>query len=493
MKKIIKRMCVLLALLMIVSAMSVSLTSCKKGEEDEETTSPDSVSTVDGTEKEINYKDYLPEATYDGAEINIYHMNARLEQFFTDMDNPEMTAFNRAVYERNLAVEEKYDVVLNFYCESNPTGEDQKFVSVCTQAGAYEYDIMIPDYYWGTEVQGAFVNLLDYDVLKFENPYWVSGWNDSATVNNRLYTAVGYFTTDPIGKSMVVFCNGKIAYDYLGLEDINQLVKSGDWTLETMKTMMAANTMEVDGDGNPTFADSYGLGYNLWGGRALLWGCGLKMSEYKNGEVTFKMREQKNSDIFDSVYDFLKNNNYSYYRGNSDLAYGTASDNDFELFKSERALFYIFEMGQSAKINQTMKKYSVLPMPKLDTDQSDYITPLRGTVTFGIFKTGADPQRAATILEALNIYSYEDVISVYYDDMLKFRYQSDSESAEMLDFIREKISVDFLFVNEASFRNVTNVPFDLIEAEDGNYEGTMAGKMNALNTSLEKFMRVYSE
>ena len=492
MKKM-KKISILLATVTILSVFCASFASCKKKTTDQTESSSTRTSDVFEPETEINYKDYLPEVTYDGADINIYFMNERQEQFTVSDENPDYTAFSQAVIKRNAYVEEKYDVFLNFICESNPTGEAEKFISVCAQSDAYGYDIMIPDYYWGTEVQGAFVNLLECKQLNLDNPYWVSGWNDSAIVNNRLYTAVSYLTTDPIGKSMVVYYNTRIAYDYLGQDNLHETVMSGNWTLETMKEMMALNTLEINNPDSMSFEDSWGLGYNLWGGRALLWGCGLSLAEYDEDEVTFKVREQRNSTVFDAVYSLLNDYEYSYYKSNDNLDYFVAQDSDYELFKNERALFYIYSMEQSAKLGQDMKYYGVLPTPKLDTAQKDYITSMLGTVTMGIFKTSADVDRAATILEALSIVSYEDVIPVYYDDMLKFRYQTDPKSAEMLDFIRDRISVDFLFVNEKSFEHVTNVPFDLIAAEDGNYEGVMMGKVTSLETALEKFMEVYSE
>ena len=491
MKKTLKKISLLLAVASLLTTMCFGFVSCKNKTKDQPQTSTSNDVTEPVTE--LNYKDQLPVATYDGADINIYHISERKDQFVLDDENPDTTAFSQAVVKRNSFVEEKYDVFLNFTCESNPTGEVEKFISVCAQSDAYGYDIMIPDYWWGTEVQGAFVNLLDCKQLNLDNPYWVSGWNNSAIVNNRLYTAVSYLTMDPIGKSMVVYYNTKIAYDYLGQDNLHETVMSGNWTLETMREMMKMNTLEINNPDSMSFEDSWGLGYNLWGGRALLWGCGLSLAEYDEGKVTFKVREQRNSTVFDAVYSFLNDYQYSYYKSNDKLDYHVAYDSDYELFINDRALFYIYEMDQASKISQNMSNYGVLPTPKLNTEQKDYITSLLGTVTMGIFKTSEDVDRAATILEALSIVSYEDVVSVYYDDMLKFRYQTDAKAAEMLDFIRERISVDFLFVNEKSFEHVTNVPFDLIAAKDGNYEGVMMGKVTSLETALEKFLEVYSQ
>ena len=55
-------------------------------------------------------------------------------------------------------------------------------------SGSGDYDVVMPDYWWGCETHGNFLNLRNYDhIMDFDAPWWYAGWNDNAEVNGRLY------------------------------------------------------------------------------------------------------------------------------------------------------------------------------------------------------------------------------------------------------------------------------------------------------------------
>lgn len=140
-----------------------------------------------------------------------------------------------------------------------------------------------------------------------------------------------------------------------------------------------------------------------------------------------------------------------------------------------------------------MKNYGVLPMPMLDKTQEDYITPMQGVNNFSLFKAGTNNEKAAKVLEAMTIYSYCDVLPLYYEKQLKLQYQTDERAGAMLDFIRSKVNVDFMFMHSAHFESLANIPFELILAKDGNYEGDMAGRTDSLNKAKAKFLEIYTK
>ena len=507
MKQCIKKISFLMAFIMLISLMSVTFTGCfinklinKNGENTSESV-VDGNDSTDGNEDvfvetDVNYKEYLPQTTYDGADVNLYVVGTDTEEFFVAEGKESLTNFDTAIYNRNAYIEKTYDVVLNYDYEK--THDIEKYTLVCVQSGAYEYDIVAPHYWWGLESQGAFVNLLDYSVLQLDNPYWLGSWNEKATVNGKIFSVAGYLSMHSVAESQALFYNKTLleTTDH-GSDSLDELVYSGNWTLEEMRLLMAQNTFEVDGDGIFTFEDSYGLGYNLWGGRAFLWGAGLTLAEYdvERDKVTFRFRDAKNSAVFDAVYALLNDNDYSYYKDNENLDYEVASDTDRNLFMQGRSLFFVRNLSDSIKFADSaiLSDFGVAPMPKFDKDQNDYITPLLGNTVFAIFKTSADPERAATILEAMCILSYEDVLPLYYETNLKLRYQTDPNAAEMLDFVRSKTSVDFMFINEAHFDHMSNDAFDLIVAEDSNYEAKMQTRLQQMPGYLEKFMEFYAD
>jgi len=90
--------------------------------------------------------------------------------------------------------------------------------------------------------------------------------------------------------------------------------------------------------------------------------------------------------------------------------------------------------------------FGILPFPKKDEKQENYITSLRDTfVGFCIPADNADPEFTGTIMEALCVSGSQYVIPAYYDVVLKGKTARDDESSEMLDIIKETLKVDFIF------------------------------------------------
>lgn len=491
---IVRLVCLLLALL----TLCVSVASCKKDNNpsqntDDKTQEPSSDNGT-GNDIPVDYRELLPTGDYGNEDCWIFMPNLTEGDFYVDEKEENPTEYQQAIAVRNRKVEDRLNVALMYKVE--PTHDISQYVKVCLNANTYNYDIMYSFSWFGLEAQGAFENLYNYsNIINFENPYWVSSLNQMATINNRLYGAYGYLTMSMVSSEQVIFYNGNIAKNVFEVDDqFYADVENKNWTLETMMDYMKMNSLQ-SGDGNPewTFEDSYGLGYNLWSGRALLWGAGLKLAEYADGDANILTRRPKNSDIFDKVYSFLQDNDCSWYKGNDNNGYSVDWDTDYNLFIQELALFEATTIGFAPRFSKEMKNYGVLPMPMLDKTQEDYITPMQGVNNFSLFKAGTNNEKAAKVLEAMTIYSYCDVLPLYYEKQLKLQYQTDRRAGAMLDFIRSKVNVDFMFMHSAHFESLANVPFELILAKDSNYEGDMAGRTDSLNKAKAKFLEIYTK
>lgn len=487
MRKIIKKISLLLVITILLSVAGL-LSSCKKGNNSDETSGNATASTGSSDTEDIDYKTYLPEADFGGADVNIYVMSTRLNQF----DNVEGDPLSEEVVARNKFVENKYNVYLHITADT--TGWSG-FTTQCQAdlwAGEAEYDITVPDYYYKTETAGYFVNLADYDVIHFENPYWVSGWNDNVKINGKIFTAVSYYTIDPVRNAEVLFLNNYLAEDLrLDVNEIKQKVYNGAWTIGEMLAIMKVGSYDLNADGEFTFDDRYGLAYNLWGGRAMLWSAGLKLSDFSDDNVTWALTSAKNVDIFQDLYKLFNDNNYSYYGGGAGSAESPIGDG--KVFNQNRALLRTASLGSAAEISQNLDSFSVLPMPKYELDQNNYTTSLLGSVVFGIMKTAKDPVMSATILEAMSILTYEDIIPVYYEETLKLRYMTDPDAAKMIDLVTDCINIDFAFINSNNFDDVASRPFDMIVDYNRNYVSGMKQYEDAIEQNMEIFYKAYSD
>lgn len=496
-----KRTAALTAILLVLAMMTGLVASCGNGTNpspvgtDASSATTESTGNTDDsvTDEPINYKDYLPEADYVDADVKFFLMESRRDQF--DPENSgQPSVISSAIYERNVYVEKTYGVYLDFVSTSAGWSAFHEQCQIDLWAATAEFDIVVPDYYYTCETSGYFLNLLDLDPIHFENPYWVSGWNDNVTINNKIFSAVSYYTLDPITKAEVLFANNYLGESVgVSIEDIREMIWDGEWTVEEMMIAMEKANFNRDGVEDWTFQDNYGLAYNIWGGRAMLFSAGLTIAGYtpETGLIDWKYSDQSNVDIFQQMYAFFNNNTYSYYGGGGGMA--ELPESDRNLFLQNRALFAANSVAFSSTVAQYLDNYTVLPMPKRDADQLEYITTLLGSCVFGIMKTAKNPEMSATILEAMSILTYTDIIPVEYETVLKIRYQTDKDAGEMIDLIFSNIAMDFAFINSSNFNDVGTKPFDLIVEYNRNFVSGMTRITNELETKLETFLAAYAD
>lgn len=453
----------------------------------------------DDDKTQVDYRTLLPEGKYDWAEVNVLCMDSR-EATLTYDDEASANVFQKAIMTRNTSIEERFEVELKFSAKSGGMETFNGFVTKDAMSGTASFDIVMPDYYYKLETTGYFVNLCKYDyILNFDNEYWVSGWNDKATINNTMFSAVGFLNNDIMSSCEVVYCNEYVALD-LGIQgQVYEAVKNKTWTLETMMSMMEMYSNDTTGDGwGPE--DIYGLTYNLWSGRAILAGCGLKLVSIDGDNISFSIVNETNLKIFDKVKTFLTGTNYSYYGGGAGV-YDGHERGERWVFGQSRALFNVNSFGTAEFWNVNMElnadAYAMYPLPMLDSTQADYITPMMGTAVQMILSNANDVEMSAKILEAWNILSYLDTRPVYYNQMLKSRYSASPQVAEMVDLIISKLDIDFAFINSAHFGYIADAPFDLIDPDNAQgasgkgYASYMGPYSQRMDGYLADYLKAY--
>lgn len=481
--------------LVLITSMVSGLVSCNKKEEanatDDETSSNGADTDAPIEEVTIDWRDYISDKTYDGEVFHVLTQSNMKGSLVLESDEI-VTKYDQAVFDRLNFVEEHHDIFVEVHLAEWPP--QTTFHTLCIEAlsGAADYDAVIADYWYGLESSGYFQDMMQIDGFNFDRPYWISGWNDSSLVNGKRFSAVGYHNASSIGGIGAVFYNGFTVGD-IGVEDaygtdLYGMVKNGDWTIERMQEMMKLYTNDKNGDSQMNFDDEYGLGYNLWSGRAFLVGCGMRVSEINaDGSVSFTLTTDANIKIYDEIYKFLHSED-CYYGGGAGSQESGKGDNS--LFLQGRALFEGKTLSFASQVSKEIDRFGVLPMPKLDKDQKDYISTLIGAWPVGILTNAKDVDMSATVLETIMILGYEELRPVYYDQ-LQVRYQTDPKAAEMIDLIVEKCWVDFAFINTNFFDGIADLPFDMLVAENRNYVSTMNKKASQLEGWLANFYIAY--
>ena len=432
MKKIL---CMIIVLIMLAGA----LISCKGNTNtpagSDNTPAPDQsqndVTESEGSEapeKEIEIKDFSI-----GGQRRDYNMLVHSgRKHFMDSESLSSDRVEKATYERNSFIEENFGV--NFKMQTTPGDKSADWVPLLSTSGS-DLDLVVPDYWWQLERLGLLVNLQERPELDFSDSWWYKGWNDIMTVNGKQYSAVGDLNLDVWENLDMMFFNTTME-DAIGA-DIHKLVYDEKWTIEEMMTL--GKKVAVGLDTVATDDDIHGVYYNYHSYGAQMFSAGLKLIDIKDNRIdVIAQSRAKNINIFEACRD-LKNDEATYFKGGLT---GNGADGN-SLFKSGKIMFY----GNALKVLKTLdtNELGIAVMPKYDVED-DYSTTGYGLCSSAIPLVVEDPNFSATVLNALNYYSGDTVVSEYYDVVLKLRSAPDEDSKAMIDLARDTMYYDLAWV-----------------------------------------------
>lgn len=481
----------LVSLLLLMAMLVGCFASCKQeeeGTEQEQTSNGGEVETDPG---QVDYMDQLPNGTYDSETITFLVMDNTAKWAFADFEEQTVNDVVREeIATMNTFIEDRYDIVFDYIWT---IADKDPFMARFEQAalGAIDLDVACSTFYFGTELTGNVKNILDYShIIQLENPYWISGWNDQATLNGQLYNPMSYSVGNLGGNTQVVYYS-EFKARALGItDDMFQIVRDKNWTLETMQEYCKIAAVDNNGDASYNVADGdeFGLIYNLFSGRGIVAASGVMLAQKQGDDLVLDLTG--GTEAFQDVYLFLKAEGNLYFAGNGGGAIAEEAAAARGAFYANKALFMADFLEKSEDISSEMDAFGELPLPKRDSTQSNYISYVSGIVSPQIMNNSKDPEMSATILEAMAIYNYSKLRPVYYDEQLKLRFQTDPTSAEMLDLIMDSILFDPLFVFSGGFTSVVDVPFSLIVAGNPNFSSVLKKKQTALETNLYE-LRVF--
>ena len=443
MKKLIS---LVMAGLMLLSALA--LASCKKEPKPQPSQTEASATTSD------NSNNPIPNRTFDGRTFTMLCREARINQFDVDKDKVA-SKLDSEVYSRNKLVEQTYDV--NIKMITCPDGDSKhkgvefnQRLETSSLGGCTDYDVVAPDYYWGCETHGYFTNLLELPNLNFESPWWWSAWNDCFTIGGNLTSAVGWLTLDIVQGMEVVYFNKTMAAA-LEVDNLYEKVRSGEWTIEEMKTLSikAADPEQA--------TPVYGTILHYMGMRNMIYSLGAQLSTYdEGGNVQFTFNTPKNQTVADKlhawVFDGVGDVFYcAYNEVGHNLGVNENPTVTAQMFAENRALFYCYgiKTAELLATNHDTLDFGILPAPTLKSGDP-LVSTTFGTSYFSVERGRNEEQKdfASFILEALNYYSYTMVKDVYYKQVLKLQYADDLEDSEMIDYVIENAYLDFAYLTD---------------------------------------------
>ena len=350
-------------------------------------------------------------------------------------------SINDAVYKRNMAVSEEYNITF----ERIVTIHEQivATVSKLVLAGDDTFDALqtILTHQSQLSSEGYLHNLDKFDDLKLAEPWWDSIGNDFLRIGGALYSAMGDINIIDNDATYAVLFNKHLIANYPVIPDIYQLVRDGKWTLDKLHEY--AQLVSKDLDGNSVMEwdkDQFGVIDQYEVSEALLLGSGMRAVEFdKDGYLEYNLNNEKISDTFEKVYELFSDDTCQI---TTDAAkYSSVADKwnviSRGTFKSDRGLFYIGPTVNVRLMRDMTSDFGIIPIPKIEESQETYHSMLQSNnaTSYSIPISVSDPDRSALILEALAEESVDTLTPAYYENTLKRKASRDSESADMLDLI----------------------------------------------------------
>ncbi|MBQ8397730.1 MAG: hypothetical protein IJX53_05955 [Clostridia bacterium] len=502
------------AMAFLLAAMTLASCSSGAGSSTDTTAAPNggnAVTTAADTEpagptldkwgREIISDDLPADLNFGSKEVKILAREDTKFRWQLDFYAPEITGemVKDAVYERNARIEERLGV--KFVITEGP-GSYTNFsqyadmITKAYQSGSHDYDMVGTYSLYGAQyaTQGYFYNINDLGkYINLDKVWWNQNFKDELTVDNKLYFVVGDVNLTALSRMLTLFYNKEEVEKRLPNVDLYATVNDGKWTLDYMTELLADSYADLNGDTAKNDGDFFGL-------------VTTKPSEAFDSfaaSTHFQMIVRDNEGNFvlnadtESLVNRIDKIAKLYYSDENAVMFDTI-DNSLNRFANGQALFTLYTLDKAGEdiLRNMTQSYGVLPLPKYDEAQDMYRTiPQDAFNLISIMGDTEDPDMIAAVLELMCAESYKEVVPLYYEEALKYKYMPDEDSGKMIDYLRDGLTFDFATINTLSLQSAGHFVRSTLNDHGidaaSRVSSSMAMRQKIFKKALEQFVAKY--
>ncbi len=461
------------------------------------TTDPADVTTADPAadlnvmEQRALIDDELPDKKFTGETFSIYVWGDQRTGMF-DVEEETGDIVNDSVYKRQINIEERFDITI----EAVDSGHNNNSVNhseACSQlvlSGDDTYDLYLLHSMRGPNLslQGGLMNLYDVPYIDFDKPWWPKYVIEEMTFMDQCYVFNSAITENIVSGSVIVFFNRDLITDYK-LENPYDLVASGDWTMDKMQAMIKDTYKDLNNNNSVDVEDQFGHMTFIGETYYTPLSSGLDILTKTDDSLELTVNNEKTIKYVEKMYSMMKDPNT-----NLTMSWNTA--NLQKAFGESRAIFAygnISDAGSTYRDSQV--NFGMVPYPKLDEFQEDYIT-FAGRDVYGVPVTVKDPEFAGIIIEALTAEGYKQLLPTYYESALKHKFVRDEEhyeeALEAVDLIEKTASIAFWYMYGDS-KLFVNTGTDLMNADSTDFASYYAEKESVAKSRIAEILEFFKD
>ena len=391
---------------------------------------------------------------------------------------------NDAIFQRTVNVNERLNITIDFTKTS--LSDVTSIMSSSVTAGDDHYQA-----FWQHSTtavtnflqKGYLLTMNGISAFDFEAPWWNRNAMDSIRLNDRIYMAFGDINYYLFDFQSIIICNKPFIENH-GMADPYTLVREGEWTIDTFLGMVAQGAEDLNGDGKlGGKQDRIGFtGYKTSTELGFTHAADVELfSRGADGSMVYDGVSEKYFDVVSRYSAVLGDTNYAEHNG------------DFlGRFRDDLTLFTSCTVGGLSTMRDTEFDYLVLPFPKYDAAQEDYISFITNQIQpMMIPITVADPDRAGVVLENLCGESHKLVRECYFDELVNYKYVRDQDA---IDIVR------MLYASDARFEighiynwgGVENTITDALAGKGETFISDMTRIEKVMSKSMQKTMDAIS-
>ncbi len=446
-----KLLCLLLAL-----AMTLPLASC--GGASTETTAAENTGDTAAAETVPETEpDFLAGLSYGGATFHIMTSDTNISSNYLLEGSGELTGdnVNDAVFQRNLAAEEQMDIKFAYTHTERSYSEVYPQISQLVLAGDDTFDLIVDDQLGMStaSIDGVFVDVASLPTVDLDEDCWSKDYMYNLSIDyKRVYLMIGDYFMDVLNHSHALLYNRDMYTKLYGdPDDLYKTVEEGTWTYDKWVELSEGAYQDVNGDGAADPDDVFGMIVGGIGGSSFPFTYGSDVpfvSRDEAGYPTLTMYSDRLLLLYDKIYSMFYStaNSTKYQENGEDL---------HQKFMGEGALIISgTQLGDFGIFRDMEAEVGIIPYPKLDEAQADYVTVVHDTAEVGAIPVSAKaPEMTGAVSHLLCRLTHETVLPAYYEMSLKIKYARDNYTSAMIDLIHDGIMDMFCLVYGAAYAN----------------------------------------
>ena len=479
----------ILSLLMLMSAAACS-GSVNESETSGSADTGEVTATSGGSdETEPENKAYtanIPAGTdYGGATVTIYtYPDSGSGIYWCDMDfcftEETGETLNDALYYRVRDTEEALNVDIGTFAPSDSNGSTlQK--STLASDGAYDFAFVNAMSCDSLAQNGIILNLRSAEALDMDAPWWDQNVIEDLSIAGKVYMLTGDISIMAKKTLRVIYFNKTIAQNY-DIQSPYTMVDEMTWTVDNMNAIVEYVSEDLDGDGEMTEKDRYGLIYQANVIYPLMIGCGVTTASKDADDLpVLSFYNDDTQSAWEKITSMCWNENHAY------LGDG------LKMFMEDKGLFSSIELHNLTYMREMDSDFGILPNPMLSEEQGCYYSTINGNVASMLVVPIDCPDitRTAYVLDTMGAISKNLLTPAYIESYLKGKVSRDNESEKSINIVFDNVRYDLGFCY--NWGSLGSFMMNIFQTKKDTLASTYASTEKIASKMIDKAVTAYLE